>query len=140
MKTAAEKKKIKIEKKDTIEDEIEEIEKYINYDKIVSKKEISNKIKSNNDEHRVKGKNTSINQSKNLNKNKREKESKKYVKKEKKNESINIIMDENKKKKEMKAKKLFLVKKLEEKKVQKKLLRIIKIIIKIKEEKVMTVF
>jgi len=116
MKTAAEKKKIKIEKKDTIEDEIEEIEKYINYDKIVSKKEISNKIKSNNDEHRVKGKNTSINQSKNLNKNKREKESKKYVKKEKKNESINIIMDENKKKKRNEDQKTFLGKKTGRKK------------------------
>ena len=46
MKTAAEKKKIKIEKKDTIEDEIEEIEKYINYDKIVSKKKFQIKSKA----------------------------------------------------------------------------------------------
>ena len=73
MKAAAEKKKIKIEKKDTIEDEINEMEKYISYDNIVSNKTISNKTKSNNDVYQVKEKNTSLNETKNLNENKKEK-------------------------------------------------------------------
>ena len=73
MKVAAEKKKIKIEKKDTIEDEINEMEKYISYDNIVSNKTISNKTKSNNDVYQVKEKNTSLNETKNLNENKKEK-------------------------------------------------------------------
>ena len=138
MKAAAEKKKIKIEKKDTIEDEINEMEKYISYDNIVSNKTISNKTKSNNDVYQVKEKNTSLNETKNLNENKKEKKIKKHKNKEKKDESTNVIMrkNKNKNKKENEGQKTFVGKKTKRKKSPKDISEDNKEIVKNKRRKI----